>query len=66
MIVADLLEQKEIVHSQRNREWAGFMVVSAWTQERMLQRQKRRALPLLAAPLVASLTGTLRVEEKIR
>lgn len=62
--MVDLLEQKEIVCSWKDRAWAGFMVLAAWTQERMLQRQKRSALPLLAALLLHVLQGPLEFRRK--
>lgn len=54
----------------RNKKWQFtlpetesrcYRAVAEWTQERKLQRQKGRTLPLLTAPLVISLLGTLRV-----
>lgn len=48
------------------RQSQRYRVVAVWTQERKLQRQKERPLPLLTAPLVISLLGTLRVQKKRR
>lgn len=53
------------VHSWRGRKWAGYRAAAALTQGKKLQRQTDSSLPLLAAPMVASLVGTLKsLEEK--
>lgn len=64
MIVAKLIRANNASTLSEKQRAAGYRAVAASPQERKLQRQKARSLPLLAAPPVASLMGTLKSLEE--
>lgn len=64
MVARFVRAKNDSILSERQRA-ARYRAAAASTKERKLQRQKGSCLPLLAAPLVASLMGTLKsFEEK--
>lgn len=63
MVARFIRAKSDSILSERQRV-ARYRAAAASAQERKLQRQKGSCLPLLAAPLVASLMGILKSSEE--